>query len=321
MKYWPSLHYMYRIPPYTIGKHKGPWTTQSNSTHKYIKGSTLCCQRLMTLQGNERSDSLSLQVRSWDTRTDTQVNGLIEWVCAVILAEPVILHWASIRQVHGVVEKHSLTGSCLGSDSQLATNMHSTPVISSTTSITMGAVSCAGTEASQNNQECTLLLSSLPSQQIMSLAQNLWHNDPVPIPCPSWVFSLQLAHDIITYSTNDIPDPPTLSFVCDLAKLDQLWDDKLPQWDNSSPLRIQGLSIAIIYWPQVYWYQGTRQWRGIKQQWFEWKVHSNHSFRLKPYNFFGSRLSLSIMHLALAVSGPSTHLMGLHSLSLIFCTW
>jgi hypothetical protein len=85
-------------------------------------------------------------------------------------------------------------------------------------------------------------------------------------------YTLRLANTIIEYSARDIPDPPALSFVQDLARLDRQWDDKSPQWDDTSHLRILGHRIALVYWPQIYQYKGTRQWTGIKQRWSDWKV-------------------------------------------------
>jgi hypothetical protein len=97
------------------------------------------------------------------------------------------------------------------------------------------------------------------------------------LPRPSFtsqtrMYSLRLADSIIRYCTADIPDPPALSFVRDLSLLDKMWDDRDPQWNNSSPLRICGRSIALVHWPIVYRYRGNTQWKGIKQRWFEWKV-------------------------------------------------
>jgi hypothetical protein len=85
---------------------------------------------------------------------------------------------------------------------------------------------------------------------------------------------LDLADGQLRYLPTEIPDPPALSFAHDLARLDRLWDDRSPQWDNTSPLYIQGKSIALVHWPTVYRHRGTKQWRGIKQRWFEWKVRA-----------------------------------------------
>ena len=95
---------------------------------------------------------------------------------------------------------------------------------------------------------------------------------PASRRCPNRTYELRLAQLTILCSATDIPDPPALSFARDIAWLDRIWDDRSHQWDNSSPLRIRGHSIALVYWPSVYRYQGTKQWAGIKQRWFEWKV-------------------------------------------------
>jgi hypothetical protein len=88
-------------------------------------------------------------------------------------------------------------------------------------------------------------------------------------------YSLKLADATIKYLACDIPDPPAMSFVNDLSQLDRMWDDHSPQWDSSSPLRISGHPIALVYWPRVFRYQGSTQWQGIKQRWFEWRVCLN----------------------------------------------
>src|ERR1700722_4417717 len=132
------------------------------------------------------------------------------------------------------------------------------------------------------------------------------------------MFSLQLAWSVIKYSADDIPDPPALMFVCDLAKLDHAWDDSLQQWDNSSPLRIKDNSIAIIHWPKIYRYTGTKQWSGIKQRWFEWKVSFFPPLVWNNPTFLYSHLSPNIKHWVQILSGLSIRLMVNPSLSLVF---
>ena len=104
-------------------------------------------------------------------------------------------------------------------------------------------------------------------------------------------YTLQIAEKQVHYSAADIPDPPALSFTQDLARLDRQWDDRSPQWDNTSPLCILNHPIALIYWPKVYQYRGNKQWTGVKQRWFEWKVRTSydtksfvrsHSFSRRP---------------------------------------
>jgi hypothetical protein len=110
-----------------------------------------------------------------------------------------------------------------------------------------------------------------PALQSSGAPEHASDNSPANSP-PHRICSLHLADGVIQYLATEIPDPPALSFIHDLARLDRLWDDRSPQWDNTSPLHIQGRSIALVYWPDIYRYQGTRQWSGIKQRWFEWKV-------------------------------------------------
>jgi hypothetical protein len=109
---------------------------------------------------------------------------------------------------------------------------------------------------------------------------------PTSDGCSDRVYSLRLADVTIEYTAADIPDPPALSFVRDLAWLDRLWDDGSPQWDNSSPLCIRGQRIALIHWPAIYRYNGKKQWTGIKQRWFEWKVR---------YFAWSSRSALTVL--------------------------
>jgi hypothetical protein len=95
--------------------------------------------------------------------------------------------------------------------------------------------------------------------------------------------SLQLCRLDIQYTKAHVPDPPAISFVRDITRLDRLWDDSSPQWDDSSPLQIKGTSIALVYWPAIYRYDGTKRWTAIKQRWFEWKV-SDLSFLLNAHS-------------------------------------
>src|ERR1700722_1628475 len=85
MKY--QIIYICRMcTPVAIRKHKGPQTTQTISTRKYIKNSTLCHEKLMAW-GNEISGLCSTtDVRSRDMRTPAEVASLIEWVSGFTLA-------------------------------------------------------------------------------------------------------------------------------------------------------------------------------------------------------------------------------------------
>ncbi|KIY53819.1 hypothetical protein FISHEDRAFT_32601 [Fistulina hepatica ATCC 64428] len=43
-----------------------------------------------------------------------------------------------------------------------------------------------------------------------------------------------------------------------------MWDMTPPHWDSSSPLKIFGHPIPMIYWPDVYRYWKGPQWQGFK---------------------------------------------------------
>ena len=143
----------------------------------------------------------------------------------------------------------------------------------------------------QHTKQLTDILSSICNQQttgmfgdpcIESIAshntsrENLKVNANLsPSASESRIYTLQLTNECIQYMAADIPNPPTISFVHDLARLFRSWDDNSPDWDGSSPLRIRGKCIALVYWPTLYRYRETKQWHGIKQRWFEWKVCSS----------------------------------------------
>ncbi|KAF8152723.1 hypothetical protein K438DRAFT_1515251, partial [Mycena galopus ATCC 62051] len=50
------------------------------------------------------------------------------------------------------------------------------------------------------------------------------------------------------------------------------WDDNSPLWNGVSPLKINGVPIPLVYWPSVYTYWRPAQWKGVKKQWFDWKI-------------------------------------------------
>ncbi|KAJ7793534.1 hypothetical protein B0H14DRAFT_2533425 [Mycena olivaceomarginata] len=76
----------------------------------------------------------------------------------------------------------------------------------------------------------------------------------------------------ITFSEADVPDPPATSYARHIEDLLSDWDDNLPRWKGNSPLKINGVPIALIYWPTVFKYWKGTQWKGVKKTWFEWKI-------------------------------------------------
>lgn len=94
--------------------------------------------------------------------------------------------------------------------------------------------------------------------------------------------SLQLACGIVFFDPNDVPPIPVNFFERSVVLLDNMWDDRSPQWNSSSPLILSGelngellkISIAVIYWPKVYQNDHTPRWRSSGQSWRNYKVTS-----------------------------------------------
>jgi hypothetical protein len=84
-------------------------------------------------------------------------------------------------------------------------------------------------------------------------------------------------HFSLTFTENDVPHAPSISFASDLDALNHMWDDTSIHWNGHSALFIRNHPIAITYWKQVYtskngkdWKPG--QWRILKGRYFEWRV-------------------------------------------------
>ncbi|KAJ6452715.1 hypothetical protein C8R47DRAFT_263328 [Mycena vitilis] len=78
--------------------------------------------------------------------------------------------------------------------------------------------------------------------------------------------------NFIAFRESEVPDPPATSYSKRVGDLLSEWDDNSVHWKTSSPLKINGSPIALVYWPSVYKYWKGAQWRGIKKVWFEWKI-------------------------------------------------
>lgn len=83
----------------------------------------------------------------------------------------------------------------------------------------------------------------------------------------------------ITFTENDVPKPPAMSFAHDLVRLNASWDDTSVHWGSQSNpcLTIHGHRIALVYWPDVYKSKGqdgwkSGQWPLVKRHWGKWKV-------------------------------------------------
>ncbi|KAK7012769.1 hypothetical protein R3P38DRAFT_2641348 [Favolaschia claudopus] len=80
---------------------------------------------------------------------------------------------------------------------------------------------------------------------------------------------------LLTFSESDVPDPPAISFaIRGVESLASEWDDSSPNWAGRSSLVINGVPVAVKYWPSVYKYWKTSQWDGTKKNWFDWKAPS-----------------------------------------------
>ncbi|KAJ6622807.1 hypothetical protein B0H10DRAFT_1944404 [Mycena sp. CBHHK59/15] len=76
----------------------------------------------------------------------------------------------------------------------------------------------------------------------------------------------------ITFRESDIPDLPAVSYAKSIEDLLLVWNDNLPHWSGTSPLKINEVPIPLIYWPTVYKYWKGTQWKGVKKSWFDWKI-------------------------------------------------
>ena len=114
---------------------------------------------------------------------------------------------------------------------------------------------------------------------------------PLPVQAPPLqsTRSITLKHTgiTVTFTEADVVDPPALRFAVDIPHLNQMWDDDPIHWRGDSPLIIKGVPIPLVYWKQVYyskgrpWRQGN--WKGIKGQWFNWKVSNRAMHHPDPF--------------------------------------
>ncbi|KAG1816279.1 hypothetical protein EV424DRAFT_1348246 [Suillus variegatus] len=76
---------------------------------------------------------------------------------------------------------------------------------------------------------------------------------------------------LLQVADNEIPDPPAISFVNDIPRLNGIWDNHTEHWQDMSIINIQGHPIAIEYWPLLYHYGHDQQWKGMKNKWTDWR--------------------------------------------------
>lgn len=77
---------------------------------------------------------------------------------------------------------------------------------------------------------------------------------------------------VITFTENQLRDPPGISFATDLEGLNTQWDDTSHHWGGTAALKIKGEPIAIVYWQAIYSRHRLQEWTRVKQKWGEWQV-------------------------------------------------
>jgi len=89
---------------------------------------------------------------------------------------------------------------------------------------------------------------------------------------PRWR-SLPLGNgQTVSFTEEDVPDPPACSFVNDISGLNAMWDDTSTHWAGHSHLVINGHPITLEYWDAVYTYWRPKQWTATKTKWGEWRA-------------------------------------------------
>jgi hypothetical protein len=131
----------------------------------------------------------------------------------------------------------------------------------------------------QKLEEIYAMLKGKASPPVEGSQQEAPANDATPFPPGNTTVILQTGRKIISFRSDDIPDPPVRSFAKNIPELDRMWDDASPQWSGTSLLVIRGNHIPVKYWPDVYKYRRSPQWTGIKQRWHQHRVSYLNSFK------------------------------------------
>jgi len=78
---------------------------------------------------------------------------------------------------------------------------------------------------------------------------------------------------LLSFTKEEVSDPPAVSFADDIPLLVRTWNDTSEDWcPNDCVLHIQGQPIALIHWREVYIYGKKGQWKGIQNRWTDWQV-------------------------------------------------
>ena len=86
--------------------------------------------------------------------------------------------------------------------------------------------------------------------------------------------TLKLRDISMTILDADIPEPPPLRCNGRIEDIAAIWNDGKATWTRSSPLRIKGVSIPVIYWRELYQHRRTDQWSLLKRRWWDYKVRT-----------------------------------------------
>ncbi|THV04501.1 hypothetical protein K435DRAFT_850767 [Dendrothele bispora CBS 962.96] len=92
---------------------------------------------------------------------------------------------------------------------------------------------------------------------------------------------------VIHYDTEDLPDPPYLSFHNDIPRLGRLWDESHPGF-SQEPCHVQvnGVRVPLRLWDQIHTYTGGKTWTGIKGTWSNWKFVAEYYNQTTPEKFW-----------------------------------
>ena len=86
--------------------------------------------------------------------------------------------------------------------------------------------------------------------------------------------TLEMRDVTLTIPSEDIPEPLPLRCNGKFENIVAIWDDDPVTWRRTSPLRIQGVSIPVMYWRELYQYRRTKQWSVLKRRWWDYKVRT-----------------------------------------------
>jgi hypothetical protein len=97
--------------------------------------------------------------------------------------------------------------------------------------------------------------------------------EDMPLPCPVRHHLCLGNGTLLSFTKEEVSDPPAVSFADNIPLLVRTWDDTSDDWNpDDCVLHIQGQPIAVIHWREVYIYGKKGQWKGIQNRWTDWQV-------------------------------------------------